>query len=157
MPHGRIIANEQDCRSIQDVAHGRGGIFFASKRRSKSREVGSAVMIDVVGLHHYAGKLLKQIIFFVGGAIRTDYTNRLSAIFVANFFEPASHQFKCFFPRRRRQASVLANQRLGDAVFMIGEVESIAALDAEEISVDAALVAVIAANNFRAGIGAAYT
>src|SRR5271154_3322613 len=39
---------------------------------------------------------------------------------------------------------------------MVGEIESVAAFHAQEIAVDAALVAVVAAHNFHAGIGAAH-
>src|ERR1700751_5781983 len=40
---------------------------------------------------------------------------------------------------------------------MIREVESVATLDAEEVSVRAALVAVIAADNFHSRVGAAHS
>src|ERR1019366_4706629 len=46
--------------------------------------------------------------------------------------------------------------RRAEALAVVGEVESIAALDAEEIAVDAALVAIVAAHDFHAGIGAAH-
>ena len=39
---------------------------------------------------------------------------------------------------------------------MLGEVEGVASLDAQEIAVDAALVAIVAAHNLHAGFGAAY-
>ena len=39
---------------------------------------------------------------------------------------------------------------------MVGKVESVAALDAEEVAVDAALVAIVAANDLHAVIGAAH-
>src|SRR5256885_13371929 len=40
---------------------------------------------------------------------------------------------------------------------MIGEVESITSLDAEEIAIDAALVAIVAAHDFHSGVGTANT
>ena len=40
---------------------------------------------------------------------------------------------------------------------MISEIKRVAPLDAEEISIDAALVAIISADNFHASIGAANT
>src|SRR5580658_7329769 len=39
---------------------------------------------------------------------------------------------------------------------MMREVESVTSLDAKEIAVDAALVAIVSANNFRASIGSAH-
>ncbi len=65
-------------------------------------------------------------------------------------------QLKGFFPGGGSQAAVFANQRLGKAVFMVGEIERVTALDAEEVAIDAALVAVVAAHDFHAGIGTAH-
>ena len=44
----------------------------------------------------------------------------------------------------------LANERCGDAVFVVGEVEGVTALVAEEVAVDAGLVAVVAADDLGA-------
>ncbi len=49
----------------------------------------------------------------------------------------------------------LAEERLGDAVFVVGEVEGVTALVAEEVAVDAGLVAVVAADDLAAVGGAA--
>ena len=75
---------------------------------------------------------------------------------IANFGESLANHFKCFFPRRRRKLAILANQRLREAVFVVREIKSVAALDAEEIAIDAALVAIVAAHDFHAGVGAAH-
>src|ERR1035437_8342952 len=112
-------------------------------------------MVDVIRLEYDAGKLRKQIIFFVGGAIRPNHADRASAIAIANFAKPFSDQLKSFFPSRRCQLAVLANQRLGEALFVMREVESVAALDAEEIVIDPALVAIVAADDFHAGVATA--
>ena len=40
--------------------------------------------------------------------------------------------------------------------WIVGEVEGVASLDAQEVAVDAALVAIVAAHNLHAGIGAAH-
>ncbi len=50
----------------------------------------------------------------------------------------------------------LADERLGQAVGVVGKVEGVAALDAQEVAVDAALVAVVAAENLRAVVDAAH-
>ena len=50
----------------------------------------------------------------------------------------------------------LAQQRLGQPVGVVGKVEGVASLDAQEVAVDAALVAVVAAQNLRAVIDAAH-
>ena len=111
-------------------------------------------MIDIIRLQHHARELREQISFFVRGASRADHADRRSAILVANLGELLPDQLKRFFPGGRSQLAILANQRLRQPLFMIREIEGVAALDAEKISVDAALVAVVAAHNLHAGIGA---
>src|ERR1035437_6594000 len=113
-------------------------------------------MVDVIRLEYDAGKLRQKIIFFVGRAIRPNHADRVSAIAIANFAKPFSDQFKSFFPCGRRQLAVLANQRLGEALFVMRKVESVAALDAEEIVIDPALVAIVAADDFHAGVATAH-
>ena len=78
------------------------------------------------------------------------------ANFVANFSKPFADQFKSFFPSRSRQFAVLANQRLGKAFFMMRKIECIAALDAQEIAINPALVAVVTADNLRASVALAH-
>src|SRR6478609_10398927 len=58
----------------------------------------------------------------------------------------------CFFPCGGRELAVFADERLAQAVFVIEIIERVAALDAQKIAVDSALVAVIAANNVHACI-----
>ena len=50
-----------------------------------------------------------------------------------------------------------ANERLSDAVIVMCEIERVAALDAKEIAVDAALITIVAANDLHPGIGTADT
>ena len=50
------------------------------KRCGEGREVGGAVMVDVVGLQHHARKFRKQVILFVGGAIGADDADRLTTM-----------------------------------------------------------------------------
>src|SRR5208282_5715418 len=103
------------------------------------------------------------IIFFVGGAIRPDHADRAPAAsilnsvanFVANVAKPFADQFKSFFPGRRRQLAVFANERLGEAFFVVRKVKCVAALDAEEIVIDPALVAIVPAHDLHAGVAAA--
>src|ERR1022692_3067603 len=95
---GGIVTDQQSCRSIEYVAHAGRYFRLAGESRGKSREVGSPVMVDIVGLQHHASKLLQQIIFFVGGPVRSENTDCPSAIFVANLRESFSDQFKRFFP-----------------------------------------------------------
>src|SRR5207248_618404 len=55
------------------------------------------------------------------------------------------------------QLAILANHGHLQAVWMAGKIEGVAALDAEEVAVQSALIAIVAANNFHAGAGSANT
>src|SRR5580658_816366 len=114
------------------------------------------MMIDVIGLQHRPGKFRKQIIFFVGRAARSDDADCAAAILVANFSKPLADPFKSFFPGRRLELAVAANERLGEPLLIMGKVESVPTFDAEEIAVDSAFVAVVPTHNLRSGIGAAH-
>ena len=153
---GGIVADQQNRRRGVDVRHAGGCIGLTAQRRRKGREVGRAVMIDVVGLQHHTREFRKQISFFVRGARRSDHSDRGASIFFSNFGELFSDQIKGFFPRCRSQLALLANERLRQPIFVIGEIKSIAALNAEEVAVGAALVAVVAANNLHSGIRPAH-
>src|SRR5262245_22377403 len=59
------------------------------------------------------------------------------------------------FPGAWRKASVFPDQRLLQAVFVVDEIEAVTPFDAQEVAVHPALVAIVAANDFHAGIGAA--
>ncbi len=60
-------------------------------------------------------------------------------------------------PAHFRELAVrLAHQRLGQPVGVVGKVEGVASLDAQKVAVDAALVAVVAAQDLRAVIDAAH-
>src|ERR1700675_1885050 len=75
---------------------------------------------------------------------------------VANFAETPADQLERFFPRRRRQLAIVANERRRETFFVVGKIEAVAALDAEKVIVDAALVAIVAANDLHPSIAAAH-
>src|SRR5439155_5058594 len=107
------------------ISHAGSQSGLSMKRRSQSREIGRTMMINVVGGKHYARELLQQIIFFVCRSRGTDYPDCLPAIAISNFFKPPADQRKCFFPCRRDKPATVANQRLREAVFMIGKIEGV--------------------------------
>ena len=120
--------------------------------------VGGAVVVDVVGAEDGARELLQQVGFFVGGAVGADDAD-------GSCRRALSRISRSFLPAKSRASSQLtgcelavglADERLGEAVFVIGEVEGVAALVAEEVAVDAALVAVVAADNLDAVVGGAH-
>ena len=113
------------------------------------------MVIDVVGLKNHASELLQQVVLFVRGAVRPDDADARAAVLICTLAQPFSRELQRIFPRGGNQAPVLANQRLLEPVFMVGEIEGVTALDAQEVSVDTALVAIVATDNLHAGIGAA--
>ena len=66
LPISRIAGASKTSR-IEAVAFG-----FAGQRRGESREVGGAMMVNVVGAQHQARELLQQVVLFVAGAVRAD-------------------------------------------------------------------------------------
>src|SRR5207237_7386423 len=96
-------------------------------------------------------ELLHQVVFLVGRARGADHADGASALLIANFAELGRDQVKSFFPRGRFEPAILANKRLAQPVVRMREVEGVAALDAQEISIDAALVTIVAAHDLHAG------
>ncbi len=69
----RIISHQQDGFRLIQLLHGEQGIAGAIAQRSnQSGVICRAVMINVVRSKGGSRQLLQQIIFFVGGAVRTD-------------------------------------------------------------------------------------
>src|SRR5271154_5171068 len=67
---------------------------------------------------------------------------------VANLFQAARYFFERVFPACRFQLAIAAHQRLAHAFGVGGEVETEAALAAEEFTVHAGLIAIIGAQDF---------
>src|SRR5207248_5522 len=76
---------------------------------------------------------------------------------LAGLPQASSNQLQSFFPARFLQALASANQRTRQALITVCEVEGVTTLDAEEVAVDPALVAIIAAHDLQAGFMAAHT
>ena len=113
------------------------------------------MMIDVVCPQHQARELLQQVVLFVGGAIRADDANRGRPSWSGLLELVAISSNACSQVAGTNLPSRLISgcrQALG----IVREVEGVAALHTKEVAVDAALVAIVAANNLHAGIGATY-
>src|SRR5439155_17199847 len=108
-----------------------------------------------IGAQCGAGKLLKYVILFISGAVGTDDANGAAAFEIANLLQPFGYMLQRFLPGGGNEVPIPANQWLTQPAGMIEEIKSVAALDAEEITIDAAFVAVIAAHNIHTRIGAA--
>src|SRR5581483_2636125 len=111
----RVVPNEQESGCAVHVAHGCGRVPFSAKRRSKSREVRRAMVVDIVGLQHRARKLLQEIVLFVGGPIGANDSDALTTFYIPDFSKPLSDELEGFFPRRRGKAAIPADQWLLDS------------------------------------------
>ncbi len=105
-------------------------------------------MIDVVGAERGAREAIQQIVFFVGGVIRANHADGRGAVHVAHLFEAARNFFERVFPTRRFEFAVAANERLADSFRIVREIEAEAAFAAEELAIDAGMVAIIGAEDF---------
>src|SRR5258708_38262808 len=153
---GGIVANQQNGRRGEDICHAGCSVGLAAKRSRQGSEVRGAVVVHIVRLQDHAGELGEQVSFFIRDARRSDDTDRLTAFLVANFGELLSDQRKCIFPCRRSELAVFADERLRQTFFVIRKIECVTALDAEKIAIRTALVAVVTADDFHAGIGPAH-
>src|SRR6476661_6057464 len=102
------------------------------QRGGKGSKVGGPVMVYIIRPKHHPRELLQQIVFLVGGAGRADNADGLSTVTITNFAKLLPDQFKCFFPCGGEQSTVLLDERLSQAVFVLSEVECVTSLDTEE-------------------------
>src|SRR5882762_7563187 len=106
------------------------------------------MVIDVIGAEGGAGETLEEIVFFVGSAIRADEADGIGAVLGVNFFELGGRGLRGFLPGDGKELVALAQERLPDALFVLREIETEAALDAQNIVVDAGEVAIVGAHDF---------
>ena len=154
---GGVVAEKQDGRRGLRVAQPGLPLAMSGERADKGGVVRGAVVIDVVGSEHGAGKLLQQVILFIGRAIGADHPDRLAAAALANLPQPDTGTLERLLPAGFGKLSIrAANERLGDPFGMIGKVKTVAPLDAEKAAVEAASVPVVAAQNLRSAGHAAH-
>src|SRR4051794_5203459 len=152
---GRITADQQNGRRAVNISHAGGATGFSREGGGQRREVSRAVMVNVVGLQNDACELLQQVIFLVGSTARPENADGLAPMTLQGFAEIPPHQLESFLPACRCELAIFADKRPGNALGAADKIKSITALDAEEVAVDAALIAVVTAHDFHAGIGAA--
>ena len=103
------------------------------------------MMIDVVGAQSLPRKLRQEKILFVGGAIRSDHAKL--AVARLGLAELGRDYFERLGPGNRLVTFFGAHHGRLQAVRVLSEIESVAAFHAEELIVDAAAVAVVAAHD----------
>jgi len=96
---GRVVADEQDRVGFIELSHrsaGRGGFF--AQRCNQARVIGGAVMADIIRADRRARDAPQHVIFFVGGAVRTDESDRVRPRGFSNFSEPPGNFRNRVFP-----------------------------------------------------------
>ena len=155
-----IAAYEEDGGGVLDaVLRGEAGLACGGERAlercGEGDEVGRAVVVDVVGADHRAGELLEEVVLLVGGAVGADDADAVGAAVLAEVAKFVAGEVEGFVPADGRELAVFADERGGESLDVVGEVEGVAALVAEEVAVHAGLVAIVAAQDFGAvGYGA---
>src|SRR5438046_8038622 len=77
----RIVANQENSGSIGHITHGSRRIFLSGNSPREGGKIGSAMVVNVVGSQHRPRKFLQQIVFFIGGAIRSEeHTSELQSL-----------------------------------------------------------------------------
>src|SRR5579884_4151304 len=152
---GGIVADQQDRPRGHRLAQRRRDVLLAGNGLGKRRIISGAVMIDIVRSQNRTSELLQQVVLFISRPVRTDHADGFAALTIANLLESAGDVIDGLLPRDGNQFAVTANERLCDAIIGVGEIEGVSALDAEEIAIDAAFVAIVAANDLHSAFGTA--
>ena len=157
MALGGVGADDKNDLGLGDVgdrvAHGP-----VAKRCQRGHNCGCVAkpctVVDIVGSEHRPGKLLKQVIFFVGTLCRCENAQGVGTVAVADLPQSSRHGVKCFFPARRSKNlrywggiggaddarhTFSADQGAGQPVRMVDEIEPVTPLDTKTSTVDRAV------------------
>ena len=155
---GRIGADHDDDVRVLALVKRRGDCSRADalqQRCDRRRVAKPRAMVDVVGSEAGSHQLLEQIGLFVRALRGAETGERLRAITVADLHQPRGCAIERLLPRRRAEMrprigridqivgrfpdAVLADHRLGQALWIADVVESEAALHAEAVLVGRAV------------------
>ena len=81
-------------------------------------------MIDVVRLEHRPGKLVGDVVFFIGDAGRGEHAHAVSAVGIADRFELTGHQIDGLLPGGFAKCTVLFDQGIGEPLVAGDEIET---------------------------------
>src|SRR5215469_11743475 len=102
-------------------------------------------MIDVARAQHLPRELLQIEVLFVGGMVGADDAE--FALSLPNLLELGGYSLQRARPGHFFEMTVYPHERCAQPVRMLVEIEGIASLDAQELAVDAGMIAVIAADD----------
>ena len=103
----------------------------AAARPGHSRRVaGRGALVDVVRLAGRPRHLLDEVVLLVRAAAGAEDSDAVRAVLVADFRQPLSGERQGLCPRRLAEGAVFADQRPGEPLGRMNELEPEAALDA---------------------------
>src|SRR5439155_26819980 len=126
-------ADDQDGFLVVEIDRSRERRGLGTHGVKQADDIAGAVVVDVVGPEGLAGELLEIEILLVGGSRRSDDSELAIAGF--DVLESGSDGGQRLRPGDLLQIAVDLQQRRLEAVGMVVEIESIAALDTEELAV----------------------
>ncbi len=139
----QVAPHDEDRFALVQVGAGGQRVRPSIQRVQQRRNVAGPMMIDVVGPQHLARETLQVEIFFVAGVVGADHAELGPRC--VRLLELLRHRRQRFRPGNRLQLAVLAHQRRLQTLAAVHEIEGIAALDTQELAVDARPVPVVAA------------
>ena len=98
---GWIPSNQKNRRRCQYVSHARRRYPIPAKRRKEERVIHRLPVVDVVRVQQGSRELLKDVVLFICGVIRADYSNRAGD--QAGGVESVRRFRQCSFPGDRFQ------------------------------------------------------
>src|SRR6185312_9769829 len=146
---GWIAADDEQRLCLLHTMLRRKASGSAGECGSKRNVIRRAMVIDVVGADHRACEFLEQVILFVRCAVGADDADGVCAALVAQLAQIGAGVGQRLFPGDGLELAVFADERRCKAFDVVSEVKGVAALVAKEVAVDAGLIAVVAANDFR--------
>src|SRR5262245_24752950 len=143
--HCEIIGDDEHGLHAVEIGSGRERVALTAQSVKERNDVARAVMIDVVGVETLTHQLLQIVILFVGGATRSDDSEFATTIL--HFAKPLRNGGERVRPRNGHEVAIDAEERRLQALRVVIKVERVAALDAEEVAVDAGVVTIVAADD----------
>ena len=141
----QVGAQHQDGLALVQIGH-RGQLSLAAAQRVHQRDhIAGAVMVDVVGLQHFAREFLEVEVLLVAGVVGADHAEAAAPL--ERLVELPGHRLQSQGPRHLFQPAVNAYQRRLQSFRVIVEIEAVAALNAQKLAVDPGVVAVVAADD----------
>ena len=131
---GRVRADQEQGLRVLDLADAVGhgaGAERQGEAGDGGRVAGGRALVHVVRAAGGARQLLREVVLLVRAAAGTEDRDAVRAVPLADFPHPLSDERERLVPRRLAERAVLADQRLGQALGRMDELEPEAPLHAQ--------------------------